>query len=72
MQNTLQLRELLHGRSFGIPMYPELILVPKTSEKPVLVLKGENSKAVPVYAMKAYTGSSGIAPLILNVGTIWR
>jgi hypothetical protein len=25
-----------------------------------------------VYAMKAYTGSSGIAPLILNVGTIWR
>jgi hypothetical protein len=53
-------------------MYPELILVPKTSEKPVLVLKGENSKAVPVYAMKAYTGSSGIAPLILNVGTIWR
>jgi len=27
------------------------------------------SKVVPVYAMKAYRGSRGKAPLILNIGT---
>jgi hypothetical protein len=29
-------------------------------------------KAVPVHAMKAYRGSSGIAPLVLNLGTRYR
>jgi len=28
-------------------------------------------KAVPVYTMKAYKGTRGIAPLILNHGTRW-
>jgi hypothetical protein len=28
-------------------------------------------KVAPVYAIKAYRGSRGIAPLILNVGTHW-
>ena len=29
-------------------------------------------KCFPVHAMKAYRGSGGIAPLILNLGTGWR
>jgi hypothetical protein len=29
-------------------------------------------KAVPVHTMKAYRGSRGLVPLILNHGTIWR
>ena len=29
-------------------------------------------KVVPVHTMKAYRGSSGIVPLILNHDTIWR
>jgi hypothetical protein len=29
-------------------------------------------KVVPVHAMKAYRGSKGIAPLILNVDNEWR
>ena len=29
-------------------------------------------KAVPVHTMKAYRGSRGIAPFILNLGTGWR
>ena len=28
-------------------------------------------KVIPTYAMKAYRGSGGIAPLILNLGTRW-
>jgi hypothetical protein len=28
-----------------------------------------NKKVLPLHAMKAYTGSTGIAPLILNLGT---
>ena len=32
----------------------------------------KKSKIVPVQTVKAYTGSGGIAPLILNVGTRWR
>ena len=31
-----------------------------------------NGKVVPIYAMKAYRGSRGIAPLILNLGTRGR
>jgi hypothetical protein len=27
---------------------------------------------IPVYAMMTYTGSKGIAPLILNLGARWR
>jgi hypothetical protein len=33
--------------------------------------KGQG-KIVPAYAMKAYRGSRGSAPLILNLGTGWR
>ena len=29
-------------------------------------------KTVPVHAMKAYKGSTGIAPLIRNLDTEWR
>jgi hypothetical protein len=29
-------------------------------------------KVVPVYAMKAYSGSGGIAPLSLNFDTRWK
>jgi hypothetical protein len=29
-------------------------------------------KVVPVYAVKAYRGSGGVAPPILNLGTRWR
>jgi hypothetical protein len=28
--------------------------------------------AVPVYSMKAYRGDKGAAPLMLNLGTVWR
>ena len=34
--------------------------------------KGKKCKVVPVHAMKVYWGDRGIAPLILNLGTIWR
>jgi hypothetical protein len=30
------------------------------------------NKIVPVHAVKAYGGNTGIAPFILNVGTKWR
>jgi len=34
---------------------------------------GEGSrKVVPVHTMKAYRGSRGIAPLILNLYSMWR
>jgi hypothetical protein len=29
-------------------------------------------KFVPFHAIKAYTGSKGVAPLILNLATIWK
>jgi hypothetical protein len=29
-------------------------------------------KVFPVHAMKAFMGSTGIAPLILNLDTVWR
>ena len=29
-------------------------------------------KAVPVYSIKAYRGNKGAAPLMLNLGTVWR
>jgi len=29
------------------------------------------SKVVPVYAMKVYKGSRGIAPPIVNLGVVW-
>ena len=30
------------------------------------------SKVAPVHAMKAYRGSTGIDPFILNTGTSWK
>jgi len=29
-------------------------------------------KVVPIHAMKAHTGSPGIVPILLNLGTRWR
>jgi hypothetical protein len=31
-------------------------------------VEGTKGKVVPVHAMKAYRGSSGLGPLILNLG----
>ena len=39
------------------------------SETPTSHGKG---KALPVYSMKAYRGNRGAAPLMLNLGTVWR
>ena len=37
-----------------------------------LICKSKKKCIVPVHAMKAYRGNVGIAPLILNLGSIWR
>jgi len=34
--------------------------------------KGKKGKFFPACAMKAYAGSRGTTPLILNLGTSWR
>jgi hypothetical protein len=36
------------------------------------IVQNVKGKAVPVHAVKAYRGTRGIAPLILNLGTRWR
>jgi hypothetical protein len=36
------------------------------------ILYVEKGEVVPVQAMKAYRGSRGIAPLVFNIGTVWR
>ena len=36
-------------------------------------MKGKSTKSIiPIYTIKAYKGSSGVAPLILKFDAIWR
>jgi hypothetical protein len=44
----------------------------KSQRKKQVNKKGRKGKVLPVRAMKAYSGSAGIAPLILNLSTRWR
>jgi hypothetical protein len=42
-----------------------------TTQDTFMIIK-KNGKFFPLHAMKAYKGSRGIAPLIINLGTRWR